>query len=86
MKKIFLLTAMLSVSLSMLLNSCKSEMDLKEPVPNLPAQPYHYETSGMGPFNTFGDNTPMENVATDEGIALGRVLFYQQYSFMCKLP
>lgn len=76
MKKIILYTTTVAAAIALLLNSCKPGVDLKEPIPNLPEQPYNYPSiqESMGMF--IGDNTPSHNMITPAGATLGRVLFY----------
>ncbi|HLP52343.1 MAG TPA: cytochrome c peroxidase [Chitinophagales bacterium] len=71
MKKKLTLAAVTAASFALILNGCNKPQPLKTLVPHLPATAYSYTVS-----SSFADNTPSDNEITNNGAALGRVLFY----------
>ncbi len=67
-----------SALLALVLVSCDKELSQSSaalPVPVLPDQLFDYTTSDIDSGFAF-DNTPSDNIMTNEGAQLGRVLFY----------
>ena len=82
MKLLKLLSALIII---VSLISCSSDENGKEgysDIYNLPSTPYNYSNPNFPPTFTpyvFGfDNTPSDNVLTDDIVTLGRVLFYDK--------
>ncbi|MDB5282178.1 MAG: Cytochrome-c peroxidase [Bacteroidota bacterium] len=79
------LLAFIFVASLLVLASCLKNDTLAKRVPQLPAVPYDYtakviipQGNPWGNGGNGGDNTPPDNVTTNAGAALGRVLFYDR--------
>lgn len=77
--KAITLSVLAAFVLAMGMNSCKPDEPEAKPLqtPNLPSTPFNYVNVDLPDHLEFmADNTPSDNITTDHGATLGRVLFY----------
>ncbi len=62
---------------ALIFNSCNKQTALKPLTPNLPSQKYDYESvMSNSVLQASGSNVPFNNMVSNAGATLGRVLFY----------